>query len=51
MTLEEIHTHIRVLSERIHVLEAERTTEKFIQPLYEKRSELLKMITNADGVK
>lgn len=51
MTFDKIQETIKSLTERIHVLEAERANEKYIQPLYKERSELLKMVVAADGVK
>ncbi len=51
MTLEEIYEQVRVLTERINVLEAERTSDKFIQPSYQERNKLLDKITKAQGDK
>jgi hypothetical protein len=51
MTTDTIHDMIKNLDERIHVLESERVTEKYIQPFYNERSELLKIIESSEGVK
>lgn len=47
MTFEKIQEKIKSLTERIHVLEAERTNEKYILPLYAERSTLLDKIQKA----
>jgi hypothetical protein len=51
MTLEELYEQVRILTERITVLEAERTSEKFIQPSYRERNKLIDKITKAQGDK
>lgn len=51
MTLDDIYEKARSLTERIHVLEAERVADKYIQPLYVERKELLRMINAAEGTK
>jgi hypothetical protein len=51
MTADTIHNMIRNLDERIHVLESERVTEKYIQPFYNERSELLKMIESIENTR
>lgn len=51
MTLDAIQDMIKNISDRIHVLESERVAEKYIQPLYRERSELLKMVTSAEGAR
>ena len=47
MTVEQIETSIRMISERIHVLEAEKVQEKYVRPLYAERQSLLSALIGA----
>jgi len=49
MTLDELYIEVQKLTECIHVLEAEKTTEQFVTPLYNKRKEFLMMLSAADN--
>ena len=51
MTINNVYETVRNLTERIHVLEAERVNEKDILPLYKERSALIDMIALAEGVR
>ncbi len=48
MTREQIQNEIKVLTERITVLEAEKAQEKYIRPLYAERSFLISKLHMCD---
>jgi len=48
MTLDELYAEVRKLTEYIDVLEAEKVSEQFIMPLYNRRHELLNMLIKAE---
>lgn len=44
MSKEYINEQIKKISDRIHVLEAEKTNDKYIRPLYAERSMLIQKL-------
>ena len=50
MTIDQINDMLRNLNERISVLEAENTTEKYILPHYTERDVLLDKLAQLQGV-
>lgn len=45
MTKEQIQEEIKKITDRIHVLEAEKTAEKYMRSLYSERQMLLHKLT------
>lgn len=44
MSKEYVHEQIKKINDRINVLEAEKTAEKYIQPLYAERTMLIQKL-------